>query len=62
MRAITVQGSDVGSLAEMKELLALVATGNVPPLPVSERRLDQVNAVLEELKAGRIVGRAVLMP
>jgi D-arabinose 1-dehydrogenase-like Zn-dependent alcohol dehydrogenase len=62
IRAITIQGSYVGSLAEMKELLALVATGSVPPMPVSERRLDQVNAVLEELKAGRIVGRAVLTP
>jgi D-arabinose 1-dehydrogenase-like Zn-dependent alcohol dehydrogenase len=55
MRAITVQGSYVGSLAEMKELLALVATGNVPPAPVSEHKLHQVNAVLVELKAGRIV-------
>src|SRR5262249_5530122 len=62
MRAITVQGSYVGSLAEMRELLALVATGSAPPVPVSERRLDQVNAVLEELKGGRVVGRAVLTP
>jgi len=62
MRAITLQGSYVGSLAEMRELLALVATGKVPAVPVSERRLDQANAVLEDLKAGRIVGRAVLTP
>jgi len=62
IRAITVQGSYVGSLAEMKELLALVATGRVPPAPISERGLDQVNAVLEDLSAGRIVGRAVLTP
>ncbi len=62
MRAITVQGSYVGSLAEMRELLALVATGKVPPVPVDHRRLDQANAVLEELKAGRIIGRAVMTP
>jgi propanol-preferring alcohol dehydrogenase len=62
MRAITIQGSYVGSLAEMKELLALVATGKVLPMPISERRPDSVNAVLEELKAGRIVGRAMLTP
>jgi len=62
MRAITVQGSYVGSLAEMRELLALVATGKVPPVPINQRRLDQANAVLEELKAGRIIGRAVLTP
>ena len=62
MRAITIQGSYVGSLAELKELLALVASGKVPPLPLSQRPLDQANAVLEELKAGRIIGRAVLTP
>lgn len=62
MRAITVQGSYVGSLAEMRELLALVATGKVPSVPINERRLDEANAVLEELKAGRIIGRAVLTP
>jgi len=62
MRAIAVQGSYVGSLAEMKELLALVATGKVPPVPISERRLADAHAVLEDLKAGRIVGRAVLRP
>ncbi|MGO8917633.1 MAG: alcohol dehydrogenase [Stellaceae bacterium] len=62
MRAITVQGSYVGSLAEMRELLALVATDTVPSVPINERRLDQANAVLEDLKAGRIIGRAVLTP
>jgi alcohol dehydrogenase, propanol-preferring len=62
MRAITIQGSYVGSLAELKELLALVAAGKVPPVPLSQRPLDQANAVLEELKAGRIIGRAVLTP
>jgi alcohol dehydrogenase, propanol-preferring len=62
MRAITIQGSYTGSLAEMKELLALVATGKVPPMPVHEHRLAEANAVLEALKAGRVVGRAVLTP
>jgi alcohol dehydrogenase, propanol-preferring len=62
MRAITIQGSYVGSLAEIKELMALVATGKVPPMPVSERPLDEANAVLDELRAGRVTGRAVLRP
>lgn len=62
MRAITVQGSYTGSLAEMKELLALVASGKVPPVPVHQHPLDHANEVLQELRAGRIVGRAVLTP
>ncbi|HEX7969031.1 MAG TPA: alcohol dehydrogenase [Stellaceae bacterium] len=62
MRAITVQGSYVGSLQEMKELLALVASGKVPPVPLSERPLEQANAALEDLKAGRVIGRTILTP
>jgi D-arabinose 1-dehydrogenase-like Zn-dependent alcohol dehydrogenase len=62
LRAITVQGSYVGSLAEMKELLGLVTAGKVPPVPISQRPLHEANTVLEELAAGRIIGRAVLAP
>jgi alcohol dehydrogenase, propanol-preferring len=62
MRAITIQGSYVGSLAEIKELMALVVSGKVPAMPVSERPLDEANTVLEELRAGRVTGRAVLRP
>ncbi|HXP31226.1 MAG TPA: alcohol dehydrogenase [Stellaceae bacterium] len=60
MRAITIEGALVGSLAELKELLALVATGKVPPVPLDERPLDQADAALHDLKAGRVVGRAIL--
>ncbi len=62
MRAITVQGSYVGSLPEMAELIDLVRRTGLPPVPVATRPLDDVNAVLGELRAGKIVGRVVLMP
>ena len=62
MRALTVRGSYVGTLGEMRELLALVRGGKVKPMPVGRRRLDEVNQTLEDLKAGRIVGRVVLAP
>jgi D-arabinose 1-dehydrogenase-like Zn-dependent alcohol dehydrogenase len=62
MRAITVQGSYVGSLPEMKELIELVRRTGLPPVPVATRRLDDVNAVLGELRAGKVVGRVVLTP
>lgn len=60
MRAITVQGSYTGSLAEMKELLTLVSSGKVPPVPIHQHPFDHANEVLQDLRAGRIVGRAVL--
>jgi D-arabinose 1-dehydrogenase-like Zn-dependent alcohol dehydrogenase len=62
MRAITVQGSYVGSLPEMTELIELVRRTGLPPVPVAPRRLDDVNAVLGDLRAGKVVGRVVLTP
>ena len=44
MRAITIQGSYVGSLLEMRELIELVRRTGLPPVPVATRPLDDVNA------------------
>lgn len=62
MRAITVQGSYTGSLTEMAELLALVRRTGIPPIPVATRPLEEVNAALNDLRAGKIIGRVVLTP
>jgi len=62
MRALTLQGSYVGNLAELTELVDLVRRTGLPPVPVASRPLDDVNAVLGELRAGKIVGRVVLRP
>lgn len=62
MRAINIGGSYVGSLAQFRDLVALARAGGLPPLPVQDRPLDGVNAALDDLKAGRIVGRAILRP
>ena len=62
MRAISVGGSYVGTLAQFETLVGLARAGGLPPLPVHERPLDTVNGTLADLRAGRIVGRAVLRP
>jgi propanol-preferring alcohol dehydrogenase len=62
MRAITMQGSYVGSLPEMSELTDLVRRTGLPSVPVATRPLDDVNAVMNDLRAGKIVGRVVLTP
>jgi D-arabinose 1-dehydrogenase-like Zn-dependent alcohol dehydrogenase len=46
----------------MAELLDLVQKKGVPDLPVGTRPLAAVNDALEELKAGKVVGRLVLTP
>jgi D-arabinose 1-dehydrogenase-like Zn-dependent alcohol dehydrogenase len=62
MRAITIQGSYTGSLTETKELIDLVKRTGPPAVPTATRPLDDVNAVLSDLRAGKIVGRVVLTP
>lgn len=62
MRALTLQGSYVGSLPEMRELLDLVRRKGLPSVPVATRPLAEVNEALTALKAGKIVGRVVLTP
>jgi D-arabinose 1-dehydrogenase-like Zn-dependent alcohol dehydrogenase len=62
MRAMTVQGSYVGSLPEIAELLALTQKKGAPPIPIRTRPLEDVNDALNDLKAGKIVGRVVLTP
>jgi alcohol dehydrogenase, propanol-preferring len=62
MRAITIQGSYVGSLGDLKELITLVRRTGLPSVPIATRPLDDINAVLAELRAGKVVGRAVLTP
>ena len=62
LRAISIQGSYVGSLTEMAELLDLVRRNGAPDLPVGTRPLAAVNDALNDLKAGKVVGRLVLTP
>ncbi|MGH6726952.1 MAG: zinc-binding dehydrogenase [Pseudolabrys sp.] len=62
MRALTIQGSYVGSVPETAELMDLVRRTGLPDVPVTTRPLDDVNAVHDELRAGKVIGRTVLMP
>jgi D-arabinose 1-dehydrogenase-like Zn-dependent alcohol dehydrogenase len=62
MRMLTIEGSYVGNLDELHELMALVRNGKVQPIPYSTRPLEAANDVLDELKAGKVVGRVVLRP
>ena len=62
LRALTIMGSYVGSLAEARDMLALVQAGKVAPIPVELRPLAATNAALDDLRAGRVVGRVVITP
>ena len=62
MRPLTLQGSYVGTLQELQELVALVKRTKMAPIPVTRRPLAEANAALQDLHHGRIVGRTVLVP
>jgi len=62
LKAMTIQGSYVGSLTELKELVALVQRTGLPSVPISKRPLAAAGGALDDLKAGKVVGRVVLMP
>jgi D-arabinose 1-dehydrogenase-like Zn-dependent alcohol dehydrogenase len=62
LKAISITGSYVGSLAEMRELLALLNAGNLHPMPVTARPLAEADQALRDLRDGRVVGRVVLTP
>jgi D-arabinose 1-dehydrogenase-like Zn-dependent alcohol dehydrogenase len=62
MKAVTVMGSYVGSLAEMQELMAIARDGSLPNLPLTPQPLATATDALAALRAGRIRGRTILKP
>jgi alcohol dehydrogenase, propanol-preferring len=62
MRAVTIQGSYVGSLQELKDLMALINRAKVARIPIVTRPQSEADAALHDLHAGKAIGRYVLVP
>ena len=60
IKAMTIEGTLTGTLAEARELLELAQAGKIKPIPTHDRPFTQAQAALDELRAGRVVGRTVL--
>ena len=60
IKAMTIEGTLTGTLAEARELLDLVRSKNIAPIPTRDRPLAEAQAALDDLRAGRVVGRTVL--
>jgi alcohol dehydrogenase, propanol-preferring len=58
---IRIQASAVGTRQDLREVLEMAAAGKVH-CQVATRPLAEVNAVLDDLRQGRIAGRVVLTP
>lgn len=62
MKAITIQGAYTGNYNDMLELLGLAQRGLIKPTVSKKYSLSDANAALEDLRARKIIGRAVINP
>jgi alcohol dehydrogenase len=61
LKAMTVEGTLTGTLSEAREVMALAQASKIAPPPIRERPLAPAQAALEDLRAGRVIGRVVLV-
>ena len=62
VRSLTIQGSYVGTLDELKDLVSLGQAGKIPPIPLDPRPLDEAPRSLQDLRDGKVSGRVILTP
>ena len=61
MRPMTIQGSYVGTVQELRALLNLVREGNLEMIPIQTRPIEDVNQAFLDLQQGKVTGRVVLL-
>jgi alcohol dehydrogenase len=60
LKAMSIEGTMTGTLAEARELIDLVRAKSIAAPPIAERPMAAAQASLDDLRGGRIVGRVVL--
>ncbi len=60
IRALTVQGSYVGNVKELRALVDIAKAGQIPAIPITKEPLRNADAVLNRLRDGKVLGRVVL--
>ena len=53
LKAMTIEGTQTGTLAEAREVIDLVRAKNIAPPPIAERPLTQASQTLDDLRGGR---------
>jgi propanol-preferring alcohol dehydrogenase len=59
---VSVSVSWWGNIRELREVIALVESGRLTPIPLEFWPLDKINEVSDRVKRGEVAGRAVLTP
>ncbi len=60
IKAMTIEGTLTGTLAQAREVISLARGGKVAPIPIRERPMRDAQAALDDLRAGKVTGRVVL--
>jgi len=60
IKAMTIEGTLTGTLAQAREVIALARSGKIAPIPIHERPMRDAQAALDDLRAGKVTGRVVL--
>jgi alcohol dehydrogenase len=60
LKAMTVEGTLTGTLAEARQVAALAQAGKLAAPPMADRPMAEAQAALDDLRAARVVGRIVL--
>jgi D-arabinose 1-dehydrogenase-like Zn-dependent alcohol dehydrogenase len=62
LRALSIVGSNTGTLAEAQEMMSLVRAGRIRAIPLTRRPLTDAESALSALQRGAVTGRVVLVP
>ena len=62
LKSLSITGSYVAGLNDLRELVALAQRVELPSIPLDHRPMHSVNQALDDLSHGRVVGRVVLQP
>jgi alcohol dehydrogenase len=60
IKAMTIEGTLTGTLAQAREVIALARSGKLAAIPIRERPMRDAQAAIDDLRAGKVVGRVVL--
>ncbi|MDQ4074084.1 MAG: zinc-binding dehydrogenase, partial [Thermoproteota archaeon] len=62
LRGYTITGAYTGTFRDLTELVSIASEGKIQSVVSKRYPLTQVNEALEDLKNGKIIGRAVFNP
>jgi len=60
LKVLTIQGSYVGSVSDLEDVIDFAAKGKLEKIPIQVRPIAEANAALDDLRNGKIIGRVVL--